>query len=108
MLQVGKFFIKINLFPGCKEAKEEIMDFVHFLKDPKRYKRLGGKMPKGTLLVGPPGTGKTLLAKATAGEAGVPFFSTSGSDFLEMYVGVGQRTYNPLNILRWLALRILD
>ncbi|CAG9460119.1 unnamed protein product [Pedinophyceae sp. YPF-701] len=74
---------------GCDEAKEEIMEFVSFLKDPERYKELGAKIPKGALLTGPPGTGKTLLAKATAGEAGVPFFSISGSDFMEMFVGVG-------------------
>uniref|UniRef100_A0A061RH61 AFG3 family protein n=1 Tax=Tetraselmis sp. GSL018 TaxID=582737 RepID=A0A061RH61_9CHLO len=74
---------------GCDEAKNEIMEFVKFLKDPKRYQDLGAKIPKGALLVGPPGTGKTLLAKATAGEAAVPFLSISGSDFMEMFVGVG-------------------
>ncbi|CAM6056487.1 unnamed protein product [Sphagnum tenellum] len=74
---------------GCDEAKQEIMEFVHFLKNPKKYQELGAKIPKGALLVGPPGTGKTLLAKATAGEAGVPFLSISGSDFMEMFVGVG-------------------
>ncbi|KAL1298470.1 ATP-dependent zinc metalloprotease FTSH 8, mitochondrial [Arachis hypogaea] len=74
---------------GCDEAKQEIMEFVHFLKNPKKYEELGAKIPKGALLVGPPGTGKTLLAKATAGESGVPFLSISGSDFLEMFVGVG-------------------
>jgi AFG3 family protein len=74
---------------GCDEAKAEIMEFVQFLQNPDKYKDLGGKMPKGALLVGPPGTGKTLLAKATAGEAGVPFLSISGSDFMEMFVGVG-------------------
>jgi AFG3 family protein len=74
---------------GCDEAKQEIMEFVHFLKNPKKYEELGAKIPKGALLVGPPGTGKTLLAKATAGESGVPFLSISGSDFMEMYVGVG-------------------
>ncbi|KZV53401.1 cell division protease ftsH isoform 1 [Dorcoceras hygrometricum] len=74
---------------GCDEAKQEIMEFVHFLKNPKKYEELGAKIPKGALLVGPPGTGKTLLAKATAGESGVPFFSISGSDFVEMFVGVG-------------------
>uniref|UniRef100_A0A7S0WQ77 AAA+ ATPase domain-containing protein n=1 Tax=Pyramimonas obovata TaxID=1411642 RepID=A0A7S0WQ77_9CHLO len=74
---------------GCDEAKAEVMEFVSFLKNPGKYKDLGGKMPKGALLVGPPGTGKTLLAKATAGEAGVPFLSISGSDFMEMFVGVG-------------------
>lgn len=74
---------------GCDEAKQEIMEFVHFLKNPKKYEELGAKIPKGALLVGPPGTGKTLIAKATAGESGVPFLSISGSDFMEMFVGVG-------------------
>jgi AFG3 family protein len=74
---------------GCDEAKIEIMEFVNFLKNPGKYKELGAKIPKGALLVGPPGTGKTLLAKATAGEAGVPFLTISGSDFMEMFVGVG-------------------
>ncbi|CAN0854278.1 ATP-dependent zinc metalloprotease FTSH 10, mitochondrial [Linum grandiflorum] len=74
---------------GCDEAKQEIMEFVHFLRNPKKYEELGAKIPKGALLVGPPGTGKTLLAKATAGESGVPFLSISGSDFMEMFVGVG-------------------
>ncbi|MGE3608063.1 MAG: ATP-dependent zinc metalloprotease FtsH [Bacteriovoracaceae bacterium] len=74
---------------GVEEAKEELVEIVDFLKDPKKYTTLGGKIPKGCLLVGPPGTGKTLLARAVAGEAGVPFFSISGSDFVEMFVGVG-------------------
>ncbi len=74
---------------GLEEAKEEVMEIVDFLKNPTRYTKLGGKIPKGVLLVGPPGTGKTLLAKSVAGEAGVPFFSMSGSDFVEMFVGVG-------------------
>ncbi|GIV59262.1 ATP-dependent zinc metalloprotease FtsH [Rhodocaloribacter litoris] len=74
---------------GLDEAKEEVVEVVEFLKNPKKFTRLGGKLPKGVLLVGPPGTGKTLLAKAVAGEAGVPFFSLSGSDFVEMFVGVG-------------------
>ena len=74
---------------GLEEAKVEIMEIVDFLKKPQKYKELGGKIPKGALLVGPPGTGKTLLAKAVAGEANVPFFSMSGSDFVEMFVGVG-------------------
>jgi AFG3 family protein len=74
---------------GLDEAKEEVMEVVDFLKNPKKYTALGGKIPKGVLLVGPPGTGKTLLAKAVAGEASVPFFSISGSDFVEMFVGVG-------------------
>lgn len=74
---------------GCDEAKREIMEFVQFLKDPKRFTDLGAKIPKGALLCGPPGTGKTLLARATAGEANVPFFAISGSDFVEMFVGVG-------------------
>merc|ERR1712223_877168 len=74
---------------GCEEAKIEIMEFVNFLKNPGQYTDLGAKIPKGAILTGPPGTGKTLLAKATAGEANVPFISVSGSEFLEMFVGVG-------------------
>ncbi|MBI2400375.1 MAG: ATP-dependent metallopeptidase FtsH/Yme1/Tma family protein [Deltaproteobacteria bacterium] len=74
---------------GIEEAKEEVEEIIDFLKDPKKFTRLGGRIPKGVLLVGPPGTGKTLLAKAIAGEAGVPFFTISGSDFVEMFVGVG-------------------
>jgi cell division protease FtsH len=74
---------------GCDEAKEEVFELVDFLKDPTRFQKLGGHIPKGVLLVGPPGTGKTLLAKAIAGEAKVPFFAISGSDFVEMFVGVG-------------------
>ncbi|HYS44366.1 MAG TPA: ATP-dependent zinc metalloprotease FtsH, partial [Geobacteraceae bacterium] len=74
---------------GVDEAKEELEEIIQFLKDPKKFTRLGGRIPKGVLLVGPPGTGKTLLARAVAGEAGVPFFSISGSDFVEMFVGVG-------------------
>ncbi len=74
---------------GVDEAKEELQEVIEFLKEPKRFQRLGGKIPKGVLLIGPPGTGKTLLAKAVAGEADVPFFSLSGSDFVEMFVGVG-------------------
>ncbi len=74
---------------GCDEAKEEVQELVEFLKDPARFQKLGGRMPRGVLLVGPPGTGKTLLARAIAGEAKVPFFSISGSDFVEMFVGVG-------------------
>jgi cell division protease FtsH len=74
---------------GCDEAKEEVSEVVDFLKDPKRFQKIGGRIPKGVLMVGPPGTGKTLLAKAIAGEAEVPFFSISGSDFVEMFVGVG-------------------
>ena len=74
---------------GCEEAKIEIMEFVNFLKNPGQYTDLGAKIPKGAILTGPPGTGKTLIAKATAGEANVPFLSVSGSEFLEMFVGVG-------------------
>ena len=81
--------IKYDSVAGCDEAKEELQEVIHFLKDPEKFKKLGAKVPKGVLLVGPPGTGKTLLAKATAGEADVPFFSTSGSEFVEMLVGVG-------------------
>ena len=74
---------------GADEEKEELREIVEFLKNPKRFNELGARIPKGVLLVGPPGTGKTLLARAVAGEAGVPFFSISGSDFVEMFVGVG-------------------
>ncbi|MBQ8133042.1 MAG: AAA family ATPase, partial [Clostridia bacterium] len=74
---------------GADEEKEELREIVEFLKDPKKYNELGARIPKGVLLVGPPGTGKTLLARAVAGEAGVQFFSISGSDFVEMFVGVG-------------------
>ncbi len=74
---------------GIDEAKEEVYEIIEFLKDPRKFQKLGGRIPKGVLIVGPPGTGKTLLAKAIAGEAGVPFFSISGSDFVEMFVGVG-------------------
>lgn len=84
-----KVTITFNDVAGLDEAKEEVMEIVDFLKNPKKYTALGGKIPKGALLVGPPGTGKTLLAKAVAGEAQVPFFSISGSDFVEMFVGVG-------------------
>ena len=83
---------------GVDEAKEEVSEIVDFLKDPKKFTRLGGRIPKGILLVGPPGTGKTLLAKAIAGEAGVPFFIISGSDFVEMFVGVGASRVRDLFI----------
>ncbi len=100
MLEIGKNKAKIlsevpdnpvrfTDVAGVDEAVEEVREVVEFLRSPKKYTRLGGKLPKGVLLVGPPGTGKTLLAKAVAGEAGVPFFSMSGSDFVEMFVGVG-------------------
>jgi len=81
--------VTFNDVAGVEEAKEEVEEIVEFLRDPKKFSRLGGKIPKGALLIGPPGTGKTLLAKAIAGEANVPFFSISGSDFVEMFVGVG-------------------
>jgi AFG3 family protein len=81
--------IRFSDVAGCEEAKQEIVEFVEFLKNPKRFTDVGAKIPKGAMLFGPPGTGKTLLAKAVAGEASVPFFSISGSDFLEMFVGVG-------------------
>ncbi|KAF5768791.1 putative AAA+ ATPase domain, ATPase, AAA-type, core, peptidase M41, FtsH extracellular [Helianthus annuus] len=89
IIQLSCYVVFFNDVAGCDEAKQEIMEFVHFLKNPKKYEELGAKIPKGALLVGPPGTGKTLLAKATAGESGVPFLSISGSDFMEMFVGVG-------------------
>jgi len=81
--------LNFNDVAGLEEAKTEVMEIVDFLKNPKKYTNLGGKIPKGALLIGPPGTGKTMLAKAVAGEANVPFFSISGSDFVEMFVGVG-------------------
>ena len=81
--------VTFNDVAGIEEAKEEVEEIVEFLRDPKKFRRLGGKIPKGALLIGPPGTGKTLLAKAIAGEANVPFFTISGSDFVEMFVGVG-------------------
>ena len=84
-----KVNVTFNDVAGLDEAKEEVMEVVDFLKNPKKYTSLGGKIPKGVLLVGSPGTGKTLLAKAMAGEAQVPFFTISGSDFVEMFVGVG-------------------
>ncbi|KJH53542.1 ATP-dependent metallopeptidase HflB [Dictyocaulus viviparus] len=88
---INKEDIKVSFkdVAGCEEAKIEIMEFVNFLKNPQQYKDLGAKIPKGAILTGPPGTGKTLLAKATAGEANVPFITVSGSEFLEMFVGVG-------------------
>ncbi|KAI3402553.2 AFG3 [Candida oxycetoniae] len=87
--QENEVKIKFKDVAGCDESKEEIMEFVKFLQDPEKYEKLGAKIPRGAILSGPPGTGKTLLAKATAGEAGVPFLSVSGSEFVEMFVGVG-------------------
>jgi len=103
--------VTFNDVAGVEEAKEEVEEIVEFLKDPRKFSRLGGKIPKGALLIGPPGTGKTLLAKAIAGEANVPFFSISGSDFVEMFVGVGasrvrdmfeqgKKTFSVYNIYR--------
>jgi cell division protease FtsH len=89
LLTEAKGRITFDDVAGIDEAKEELGEIVEFLKDPGKFQRLGGKIPKGALLVGPPGTGKTLLARAIAGEANVPFFSISGSDFVEMFVGVG-------------------
>ena len=88
-IEGGEEKITFKDVAGVDEAKEELQEVIEFLKDPKKFQRLGGKIPKGVLLVGPPGCGKTLIAKAVAGEAGVPFFSISGSDFVEMFVGVG-------------------
>ena len=102
---------------GIEEAKEELTEIVDFLKDPAKFQKLGGRIPKGVLLVGPPGTGKTLLAKAVAGEAGVPFYSISGSDFVEMFVGVGaarirdlfeQGKKTLLVLYLWMKLMLLD
>lgn len=89
LMSMEKNRITFNDVAGVEEAKEEVWELVEFLKDPKKFQKLGGKIPKGVLMVGPPGTGKTLLARAIAGEAEVPFFSISGSDFVEMFVGVG-------------------
>jgi cell division protease FtsH len=89
LLSENQHKVTFNDVAGIDEAKEELEEIIAFLKDPKKFTKLGGRIPKGVLLVGPPGTGKTLLARAIAGEAGVPFFSISGSDFVEMFVGVG-------------------
>ena len=85
----GKVKVTFSDVAGADEAKQELAEVVEFLKHPKKFNDLGARIPKGVLLFGPPGTGKTLLAKAVAGEAGVPFFTISGSDFVEMFVGVG-------------------
>ncbi|MGP0564739.1 ATP-dependent zinc metalloprotease FtsH [Nitrospina sp. 32_T5] len=89
LMNEGKTKTTFKDVSGCDEAKEELHEIIEFLKEPQKFSKLGGKIPKGVLLVGPPGTGKTLLARAIAGEANVPFFSISGSDFVEMFVGVG-------------------
>jgi cell division protease FtsH len=89
MLEEDQIKVTFADVAGCDEAKEEVEEMVDFLKDPAKYQRLGGKIPRGALMIGPPGTGKTLLARAIAGEAKVPFFTISGSDFVEMFVGVG-------------------
>ncbi len=81
--------VKFQDVAGLDQAKQEVREFVDFLKKPEKYKNLGAKVPRGALLAGPPGTGKTMLAKACAGEAGVPFFYISGSEFVEIFVGVG-------------------
>lgn len=88
--------VKFDDVQGCDEAKDELEELVQFLKNPQKFTELGGKLPKGVLLTGPPGTGKTLLARAVAGEAEVPFFFMSGSEFDEMYVGVGARRVREL------------
>ena len=89
MLNENQSKLTFDDVAGIEEAKSELEEIVEFLKDPRKFTKLGGRIPKGVLLVGPPGTGKTILAKAIAGEAKVPFFSISGSDFVEMFVGVG-------------------
>ncbi|KFD61592.1 hypothetical protein M514_04173 [Trichuris suis] len=89
VIKQGDIKVRFKDVAGCEEAKLEIMEFVNFLKNPQQYMKLGAKIPKGAILTGPPGTGKTMLAKATAGEANVPFITVSGSEFLEMFVGVG-------------------
>ncbi len=80
---------KFSDVKGMNQCKKEVIEFVDFLKNPEKYREIGAKVPKGALLSGPPGTGKTLLAKSIAGEAGVPFFFASGSEFIEMFVGIG-------------------
>lgn len=89
MLTADEVKTRFSDVAGCDEAKEEVGEVVEFLRDPTKFQKLGGRIPKGILMVGPPGTGKTLLAKAIAGEARVPFFTMAGSDFVEMFVGVG-------------------
>jgi len=89
LMEGGKVSTTFEDVAGCEEAKQDVQELVDFLKDPTKFQKLGGKIPRGVLMVGPPGTGKTLLARAVAGEAKVPFFSISGSDFVEMFVGVG-------------------
>ena len=89
LMEGGKVSTTFKDVAGCEEAKQDVQELVDFLKDPTKFQKLGGKIPRGVLMVGPPGTGKTLLARAVAGEAKVPFFSISGSDFVEMFVGVG-------------------
>ena len=89
LMEGGKVKTTFKDVAGCEEAKQDVQELVDFLKDPTKFQKLGGKIPRGVLMVGPPGTGKTLIAKAVAREARVPFFSISGSDFVEMFVGVG-------------------
>ena len=98
LLTENQHKMTFNDVAGVEEAKDELQEIIAFLKDPKKFTKLGGRIPKGVLLVGPPGTGKTLLARAIAGEAGVPFFSISGSDFVEMFVGVGASRVRDLFI----------
>ena len=89
LLNEGTSQINFRMLPALTKAKIELQEIIEFLKEPSKFQRLGGKIPRGVLILGPPGTGKTLLARAVAGEAGVPFFSISGADFVEMFVGVG-------------------
>lgn len=89
LLEEDKMTVHFSDVAGCEEAKEEVAELVDFLRDPQKFQKLGGQIPRGILMVGPPGTGKTLIARAIAGEAGVKFFTISGSDFVEMFVGVG-------------------
>jgi cell division protease FtsH len=90
--------VKFDDVAGVDESKHELMEVIEFLKEPQRFTRIGGMIPRGILLVGPPGTGKTMLAKAVAGESGVPFFSLSGSEFVEMFVGLGAARVRDLFI----------
>ena len=100
MLTKDKNRITFKDVAGVEEAKEEVSELVEFLRDPKKFQKLGGRIPKGILMVGAPGTGKTLLAKAIAGEADAAFFSISGSDFVEMFVGVGASRVRDMNTSR--------
>ena len=99
LMEGGKVKTTFKDVAGCEEAKQDVQELVDFLKDPTKFQKLGGKIPRGVLMVGPPGTGKTLIARAVAGEAKVPFFTISGSDFVEMFVGVGASRVRDLSLI---------